>query len=137
MNKSFLYRFADGTEMEVSGMTNIMLAAFKARFGECVFNGFTDQLESLQLLRANSHSKGDGFKPGWHPGLNMEIRTNGQYQQILKEKGMVEIGNEKQKTAKMKKKSAFTEDIIKDAISKGAEISGREASALLAGEKMS
>lgn len=135
--KTFLYLFADGSEHEIAGMTNDLLDDLKEQHGKLVFNGFTDQLESLQLLRANSHSKGDGFKPGWHPGLNMEIRTNGQYQQVLKEKGMVEIGNEKQKTRETKKKSAFTEEIIKDAIDKGANISGREAGALLAGEKLS
>lgn len=118
-------------------MTNNQLQELTDEHGPLEFNGFTDQLESLQLLRANSHPKGDGFKPGWHPGLNMEIRTNGQYQQVLKEKGMVEIGNEKQKPREMKKKSAFTEEIIKDAIDKGASISGREAGALLAGEKLS
>lgn len=132
--KTFLYLFSDGSEHEIAGMTNALLSDLKEQHGALVFNGFTDQLESLQLLRANSHSKGDGFKPGWHPGLNMEIRTNGQYQKILKEKGMVEVGNEKQKTQKVKSKSAFTEDIIKDAIKQGAEISGREADKLLGKE---
>lgn len=96
-----------------------------------IFNGFFDQVSSLQLLRANSHTRGDGFKPGFHPGLGMEIRTNGQYQEVLKEKGMVEVGNSVQATPKQKKRSQFTEDIIKDAVAMGAEISGNEASKLL------
>lgn len=96
-----------------------------------IFNGFFDQISSLQLLRANSHTRGDGFKPGFHPGLGMEIRTNGQYQSILREKGMVEVGNEKQKNPLQKKRSTFTEEIIKDAVAMGAEISGNEAAKLL------
>lgn len=128
--KTFLYRFADGSEHEIANMTNALLEIMKERHGELTYNGFTDQVQSLQLLRANTHSKGDGFKPGFHPGLKMEIRSHEQYQKVLKEKGFVEIGNEKRKEEKPNTK-VFTEEIIKDAISQGADISGREASKLL------
>jgi hypothetical protein len=129
--KPFLYRFADGAEIETADMTLAFMAELKEQHGECVYNGFRDQLESLTLLRANSHkTKTDGFQPGWHPGLNMEIRTNEQYQRELKARGMREVGNEKQVEKKIKTK-VFTEEIIKDAIDKGAEISGNEAAMLL------
>lgn len=131
--KLFLYRFSDGSEIhrEPTRATMDEIADIcKLQGIELIYNEFRDQLDSLQLLRANSHTRGDGFKPGWHPGLNMEIRTNGQYQQVLKEKGMIEVGNEKQKDVKRSSK-VFTEEIIKDAISQGADISGREASKLL------
>lgn len=131
MNRSFLYRFSDGAEIETADMTSAFMAELKEQHGECVYNGFRDQLESLTLLRANSHkAKTDGFQPGWHPGLNMEIRTNGQYQEELKKRGMREVGNEKQPDKKISTK-VFTEEIIKDAIDKGAEISGNEAAMLL------
>lgn len=129
--KTFRYIFKDGADYELPSLSTAELYELKEKHGELVFNGFRDQLESLTLLRANSHTTGDGFKPGWHPGLNMEIRTNGQYQQVLKERGMVEVGNEKQKVKTQKKSSAFTEEIIKDAIQSGAEISGNEAKKLL------
>lgn len=133
--KTFIYRFSDGSEI-TREPTNATMDEIKVICEQqgitLIYNGFRDQLESLQLLRANSHkTKTDGFQPGWHPGLNMEIRTNGQYQAILKERGMVEIGNERQKDQVQKSSSVFTEEIIKDAIATGADISGNEAANLL------
>lgn len=134
--KPFLYRFSDGAEIEVADMTSAFFNELVEQHGKCIYNGFTDQLESLTLLRANSHkAKTDGFQPGWHPALGMEIRTNGQYQQVLKERGMREVGNEKQ-DHKKKETKVFTEEIIKDAIQSGANISGNEAAALVKGESL-
>lgn len=130
--KSFLYKFADGAEIETDSMTSAFLAELKEQHGACVYNGYTDQLESLTLLRANSHSRGDGFKPGWHPALGMEIRTNEQYQKELKARGMREVGNEKQEYKK-KETKMFNDEFIKHAVDQGAEISGNEA-AMLKGE---
>lgn len=132
--KKFTYRFSDGHEMEMESTNaamDIMRQYEQENDCKMIFNGFFDQVSSLQLLRANSHTRGDGFKPGFHPGLGMEIRTNGQYQEVLKEKGMVEVGNSVQTTPKQKKRAQFTEEIIKDAVAMGAEISGNEASKLL------
>jgi hypothetical protein len=123
--KQFLYRFEDGTELQIAGMTNALLNELRSRHGSLTFNGFTDQLTSLHLLRANSHSRGDGFKPGFHPGLGIEIRSNEQYQRILKEKGMVEVGKEQQRDqAAAKPDIAGT--VIQEAISQGAQLSGQE-----------
>jgi hypothetical protein len=131
MSKLFLYRFADGAEIETADMTTSFFRELVDLHGECLYNGFRDQLSSLTLLRANSHkTKTDGFQPGWHPALGMEIRTNGQYQAELKARGMVEVGNEKQ-NHKKKETKVFTEEVIKDAIDAGAEISGQEAKKLL------
>jgi hypothetical protein len=131
MSKVFTYRFADGAEIETADMTLAFMTELKEQHGECVYNGFRDQLESLTLLRANSHkAKTDGFQPGWHPGLNMEIRTNEQYQRELKSRGMREVGNEKI-DHKKKETKVFTEETIKQAVDMGASISGNEATALL------
>ena len=128
--KLFKYVFADGAEIETSDMTNAFMSELVAIHGKCIFNGFRDQLETLHLLRANSHSRGDGFKPGYHPGLGMEIRSHEQYQKELKSRGLVEVGNEKRKEEKVDTK-VFTEDIIKEAVQAGADISGQEAKMLL------
>ena len=136
--KLFTYRFSDGSEIyrEPTRATMDEIEEICREQGiELIYNEFRDQLDSLHLLRANSHkTKTDGFQPGWHPGLNMEIRTNEQYQKVLKEKGMIEIGNEKPRDPVKKDKSVYTEEIIKDAIGMGAEISGREADKLLGKE---
>lgn len=131
MSKLFTYRFSDGAEIETSDMTSAFMTELKEMHGECVYNGFRDQLESLTLLRANSHkTKTDGFQPGYHPALGIEIRTNEQYQRELKARGMREVGNEKQ-DYKKKETKVFSEEIIKEAVDMGAKISGNEASALL------
>jgi hypothetical protein len=128
--KLFTYIFADESIHELPSLTSNELYELKEKHGDLVFNGFMDQVGSQSLLRANSHSRGDGFKPGFHPALGMEIRSNEQYQRVLKEKGMVEVGNERQRDT-VKKKTNFTEEVIKDAVAAGAEISGNEAAKLL------
>lgn len=130
MSKLFLYRFADGAEIETADMTTAFFRELVDLHGECLYNGFRDQLSSLTLLRANSHkSKTDGFQPGWHPALGMEIRTNGQLQAELKARGLIEVGNEKQ-TEKKKQSKVMTDEVIKMAVDAGAEISGQEAAKL-------
>jgi hypothetical protein len=125
MSKTFLYRFADGAEIETADMTSEFMRELKEHHGECTFNGFREQLESIHLLRANSHTRGDGFKPGYHPGLNMEIRSNEQYQRVLKEKGLVEVGNEKRKESGPQMPD-IKEQVIKEAINQGVQLSGQE-----------
>lgn len=137
--KLFTYRFSDGMEInrEPTRATMLEIAEIEKQYGnKLIFNGFTDQLESLSLLRANSHkTKTDGFQPGWHPALGMEIRTNGQYQAELRARGMREVGNEKQ-VEKKRESKVFTDEIIKEAVDAGAQISGQEAEALTKGESL-
>ena len=126
--KQFLYRFSDGTEWWMEpNMRNREWRQEYCRDHNVTleYDGFVDQLDSLQLLRANSHSKGDGFKPGFHPGLGMEIRTNEQYQQILKEKGLVETGGEQRKEKPVEKPD-IGGVVIEEARKLGVELSGRE-----------
>jgi hypothetical protein len=131
MGKVFTYRFADGSEIETADMTNSFYRELIEQHGECLYNGFRDQISSLQLLRANSHKKKtDGFQPGWHPALGMEIRTNEQYQKELKARGMIEVGNEKQK-AKELPKIDIGQTIVEEAQKVGAQLSGNEIAKVL------
>jgi hypothetical protein len=128
--KQFKYVFSDGSEIETADMTSAFMRELVELHGECIYNGFRDQLESLSLLRANSHKKKtDGFQPGWHPALGMEIRTNEQYQRVLKEKGMVEVGNEKRKEKKYESKVG--EIVLQEAEKTGAKLSDREKDMIL------
>ena len=128
--KTFRYVFSDGHEIELeptnAGKEIIDTYCFDNNV-KLIMNGYRDHLEGITLLRANSHSSGDGFKPGWNPALKMEVRTNGQYQQILKEKGLIEIGNEKQVTKKADIKSV-ADAVITEAQAVGAQLSGNEIS---------
>lgn len=113
--------------------TSENLELMEARHGLCLHNGYRAHLEGLTLLRANSHkAKTDGFKPGYHPALGIEIRTHEHYQRELKARGLVEVGNDRQEYKKQDSR-VITDDVIKDAIDKGAQISGNEAEALKSG----
>lgn len=136
MSKLFTYRFADGSEIETADMTNAFMAELTDLHGKCIYNGWRDQVESIQLLRTNSHkAKTDGFQPGWHPALGMEIRTNGQYQEELKKRGLREVGNEKQ-VEKKKEMKVFTDETIKEVIDAGGKLTGQEAAALVEGKSL-
>lgn len=138
--KTFIYRFSDGSEInrEPTRATMDEIAEIEREQGiKLIYNGFTDQLESLQLLRANSHSRGDGFKPGYQPALGIHVSSHEQFQAELKERGLVEVGRERQSDSPTTKSSVFTEDVIKEAVAMGADISGRQADALVKGESIS
>lgn len=76
----------------------------------------------------------DGFQSGWHPSLGMHIRGKKHFNQVLKEKGLIEMGKEKVTPQERKKKNYIDETGIKEAVDLGAEISGQEADALISGE---
>ena len=136
MSKLYKYVFSDGMEInrEATKETMDEIAEIEKLNGvKLVYNGFHDQISSIQLLRANSHKKKtDGFQPGYHPGLGIEVRSHEQYQSELKARGLIEVGDQKQ-IEKKKETKIFTDEIIKDAIDKGAELSGNEI-AMLQGE---
>jgi hypothetical protein len=121
----YRYIFSSGFEVESEGLKLAEIEELSKAHGILIFNGYRAHLEGITLLRANSHTRGDGFKPGWHPGLNMEIRTNGQYQAELKARGMVEIGNEKQKSTPIAK-TDIGSTVVEEAKKMGVELSGRE-----------
>jgi hypothetical protein len=128
--RTFTYRFLDGTEIEHHSMTVEILEELAARHGECVYNGFRDHLSSLHLLRVNVQSRGDGWKPGFHPGVGKHFSSYEKYQSYLKENNLNEIGNERPKAAPKKQEALFSDADIKDIRAKGAEISDREADKL-------
>lgn len=75
--------------------------------------------------------KKDSFKSGWNPALNMNITDKGHYKRVLKEKNLIECGNEKPpKQEPTKKPTYFTDKSIKDAVQEGADLSGQEIKAL-------
>lgn len=142
--RTFLYKFSDGSEMyrEANKETILEIAEYEREHGvKLTYDGFQDfmgvgQKSQLGII-GGTNGRGDGFKSGWHPGLKMHIGGPAHYQKVLKEKGMVEVGNERQKDQGPKKKSYISEEIVKDAIDSGATISGVEAEALIKGESLS
>jgi hypothetical protein len=77
------------------------------------------------------NTRGDGFKSGYHPGLNMHISGPAHYAKVLKEKGMHEVGNERQKDKKRMMDSVIDESVIKELKDQGAEIGDVAAEELM------
>lgn len=137
MNKTFTYRFSDGSEIQREATRETMeeIAQYEIDHGvKLIYNGFRDQIDSLQPpLRANSHKrKTDGFQPGWNPALGKEIRTHGQFQAELKAKGLVEVGRDKQTDYKPKETKIFDKEMISEIKERGADLSDSQCESLMA-----
>lgn len=141
MARKFSYKFENGFEVDHENMSAVELLNLENEHGKCTFNGWAEFMgvgkKSTLGVIGGTNSKGDAFKSGWHPGLGMHIGGPAHYSKVLKEKGMVEVGNEKRKDAAPQRKSYINEEIIGEAIQAGAEISGNEAEALIKGESLS
>lgn len=140
MSRTFTYRFEDGHEEEASGFTESAFALMQLQHGKCTYNGWAEFMgvgkPSTIGIIGGAHTKGDGFRTGWNPALGCEIRSPSHFKQVLKEKGLVEVGNEKSKPAAPIKKSYIDEEVIKEAVANGAEISDSAAEALIAGKSL-
>jgi len=75
------------------------------------------------------------FRSGYHPGLKEYVKGPKHYSKLLKEKGLVECGNEAP-SKKEKKASGLSDSQIKEAVQGGAMLSGNEITALKNGEKL-
>jgi hypothetical protein len=100
---------------------------------EILISEYIEMIKSQRLIRCNSHSRGDSWKPGFHPGLGKVVTSYRDYQRELKEKNLIEVGNESMTPEVNKKIKTISEETIKEAVEMGAEISGNEAQALIDG----
>jgi hypothetical protein len=131
--RTFKYVFKDGAEIEASEMTNSFMRELIEQHGECLRNGFHEfmgvgQRSTLGVI-GGSNTRGDGFKTGYHYGLGMDIKSPQHYKDVLKEKGMHEVGNSTQKDT-FKRKSVIDDKAVKEIIDMGADLSGNEISYL-------
>ena len=76
----------------------------------------------------------DGFKVGWNPGLGMHVRGLKHYSQVLKEKGLMEMGKERGVQNEKKKIAFVTPAEVKASVEIGAKLSGNEIEALETGK---
>ena len=77
----------------------------------------------------------DGFKSGWNPALGLYVRGKKHFGEILREKGLTEIGKEKVSQKFTGSLNPINDEVLKEAIGEfGADISGQEAEALKKGE---
>lgn len=77
----------------------------------------------------------DGFVAGWQENIQAYAGSRKEYDRMLRERGLIEVGNEKLAQAKEVDYNPFSnEELIKHAIQSGIELSGREIEALKSGE---
>lgn len=87
------------------------------------------------LSNRNVKRKKDGFEPGWQENIGMYCGDRRQYNDALKAKGLIEIGNDYTPTESVGDYS-FTrsEEFVKACIDEGVELSGNEQEAIKTGE---
>lgn len=71
----------------------------------------------------------DGFKEGYNPALGTYVKSKKHYERLLKQKGLVEIGNEKPKpdNGRKQREGLSVEDVKEIKTKYNADISDREA----------
>jgi hypothetical protein len=129
--KTFLYKFADGAEIESSDMTKAFMDELTEQHGRCIYNGFAEFMgvgrPSTLGVIGGSNTRGDGFKTGYNPALGMDIKSPSHYSAVLKEKGLREVGNESIGSTQKPKSKLIDGETLKEMVDK-KEISSEAAS---------
>lgn len=92
-----------------------------------VYNGVRNHMETKRRLR-------DGFQAGYQPQLGQYVGGPREYAQILKDKGYIELGNDKNIhiSGKCNGETVLNAELTKDL--KELELSDREIDAINTGE---
>lgn len=90
MSRYFLYRFSDGHE---KWMNPIEAREYVAKNNvEIERDGYRKYATASRVKKAKDR---DGFQSGYNPALGEYVRGPRHHSQLLKEKGLVEMGKEK------------------------------------------
>jgi hypothetical protein len=84
MLRQYIFKFKDG---QIRKMTE----DGAKRYSVDAKNPIIDAWEEGQKQKER---KGDKWQKGWQPALGMYITCYGTYKRILKERGLIEVGNE-------------------------------------------
>jgi len=124
----YKYEFSDGSLMFFSPEEAEAFLKKKKNI-HTIFDGYKEELQNPPRIR-------DGFKPGYQHSLGREVSHYDEYKRICKERGCIIGGNDKPSPKKKVQKSKYVNDsTLKNAVERGAKISGNEASALKKGVK--
>ena len=125
----FKFEFTNGALMFMT--KEEALAYCKEKNTNITFDGLISFVNNPPRIR-------DNWRPGYDHALGREFRHRDERDRFVKEKGFIEGGRTKPKHGRVKQSgSKFVDDkTIKDAIDRGANISGNEAIALKQGKKL-
>lgn len=86
MLKQYYFRFANGVVRKFT-------EDGAKRFSKDIQSPIVDCSEENDFK--NNRRIKDGFQPGWQPQLGMVVTCYGRYKEICRERGLIELGNEK------------------------------------------
>lgn len=96
---------------------------------------YQKRIDEIRLNNANKKRVKDGFEPGWQENIQAYCGDRRQYDQALKERGLVEIGKDHvpQDNTKL---GGFcqSDEFIESVKEQGIELSGQEVEAIKSGE---
>ncbi|MGE3608016.1 MAG: hypothetical protein AB7I27_00410 [Bacteriovoracaceae bacterium] len=126
MSRSYTFK-RDSGDVEIMTLleasTKIHEPDIKRRFEEIILNS------------QNKRRKKDGFTPGWQENINAYAGGRMEYDRLLKERGLVELGNDYiPQEAKGDYNFCQTEEFIQTCLEEGIDLSGNEIDAIKSGE---
>lgn len=93
------------------------------------------RFDEILLNSQNVRRKKDGFTPGWQENIQAYAGGRQEYAKILKEKGLVEIGNDYiPQESTLNHNYCHTEEFVKDCLDQGIDLTGNEIDAIKSGE---
>lgn len=97
-----------------------------------------DVVKRVEQIRANIQNKRmvkDGFEPGWQENIQAYCGDRRQYDQALKDRGLVEIGKDYVPTDSTNDENPVdNQQFLENCLEAGIELSGNEAEAIQTGE---
>lgn len=94
------------------------------------------RFEEILLSSKNKRMVKDGFSPGWQENINAYAGGRMEYDKMLRERGLIEIGKDyipQEKTDVITSPCA-NEDFVRALIDQGVELNDTEADAIKSGE---
>lgn len=93
------------------------------------------RIQEIILNSKNKRMVKDGFEPGWQENIQAYAGGRMEYDRMLKERGLVELGKDYVPRETEADFNPFaSEEVIQGALDAGIELSGNEVDALKSGE---
>jgi hypothetical protein len=93
------------------------------------------RFEEIILNLSNRKRSRDGFTSGWQENIQAYAGGPAEYSQMLKDRGLVEIGRDYIPTeSRGNTNYCQTEEFVQDCLAQGIELSGNEQDAIKSGD---
>lgn len=97
--------------------------------------GSQSRINQIKESKRNKRMVKDGFQPGWQENIQSYAGGRLDYDRQLRERGLIEMGKDAKITTVEKEFNPFeTDEMIKEVIDSGADLSGGQLDALKSGE---